>query len=106
MDFNLKFIKSENQLNKIIKKQKRDGSLVRLLFVSLWDKWSNSLVASLKKNDTSKGTLLYVIDSFTMPHSFVIYKTRKTPSLVTLGKRQGSVSVDDHLPSIHDSLGI
>ena len=106
MNYNLKFLKSENQLNKMIKQQKKEGSHIKILFTSLWDEWSSALVKKLKENNSSKGILLYVVDSFSTPHSFVIYKTKKAPCLVTLGKRPNGIIVDDYLPSIYDSFGI
>jgi|10_taG_2_1085330.scaffolds.fasta_scaffold02315_8 hypothetical protein len=102
---NLKFLKSENQLNKVIKRQKQTGSVVRILFVSLWDEWSNKLVDKLK-NKTNGNDELYVVNSFSMPHSFVIYKTQKVPCLVTLGKAYSPAVVDDYLPSVYSNLDI
>jgi len=102
---NLKFLKSENQLNKVIKHQKQTGSIVRILFVSLWDEWSNKIVDKLK-NKSDSNEELYVVNSFSMPHSFVIYKTQKVPSLVTLGKGYSPAVVDDYLPSVYNNLDI
>ena len=102
--FKLKFLKKENDLNKIIKKQKRDKSKLHILFTSLWDNHSTSLVEDLKEKygNNEVGIPLYIVDSFHMPHSFVIYNTTKLPHLVKL-KKDG-VSSEDYLPLVMQDL--
>ena len=96
------FLRTENQLNKILKTQKKTGDKVSVLFTSLWDKHSEKLVNDLQK---WKGhTPLYVVDSFTMPHAFVIFKTSKVPHLVTM--KRGTVESEDYLSMIYRSLGV
>ena len=108
MYFNIKDIKTENQLNKVIKKHKKDGGRVSILFHSEWDSFSYDLVSKLKKcNSKSGGTPLYLVNSFITPHSFVIYKTTKVPHLVTLGSGgYNSLISEDYLPTIYKSLGL
>tara|TARA_R110000796_G_scaffold223669_1_gene339925 strand:- start:488 stop:835 length:348 start_codon:yes stop_codon:yes gene_type:complete len=102
--YKLHFLKKENDLNKIIKAQKKERSRLSILFTSLWDPYSQRLVEELKKKhgENQEGSPLYVVDSFYLPHSFVIYKTTKLPHLVHLTPR-GSQS-EDYLPIIWDQL--
>ena len=108
MHFNIKNVKTENQLNKAIKKQKKDGGRVAILFYSEWDTHGLELVSKLKSlNTKSGGTPLHLVSSFATPHSFVIYKTSKTPHLVTLGGNgYNSITSEDYLPTIYKSLGV
>jgi hypothetical protein len=96
------FLRTENQLNKILKAQKKSGERVAILFTSLWDPQSIKLVAQLKKSTGSKP--LYVVDSFTMPHAFVIFKTTKLPHLVRLGRR--GMESEDYLTNVYNLLGV
>jgi|TARA_A100000172_G_scaffold75282_1_gene57984 hypothetical protein len=102
--YKLHFLKKENDLNKIIKKQRRDKSRLNILFTSLWDKHSTNLVEQLKEKyqDNETGLPLYIVDSFHMPHSYVIYNTTKLPHLVKL-KRDGLLS-EDYLPLVMEDL--
>ena len=102
--FKLHFLKKENDLNKIIKRQKRDKSRLNILFISLWDESSSALVEDLKERyqDNTEGLPLYIVDSFHMPHSFVIYNTTKLPHLVKL-KKEG-VASEDYLPLVMEDL--
>lgn len=104
--FKLNFLKKENDLNKLIKKNKRDRRNISILFISLWDEFSQALVDEIKEKyeDSEKGEPLYVVDSFYMPHSFVIYETTKVPHLVQL-RRDRQLS-EDYLPSIRKVLRI
>ena len=102
--YTLHFLKKENDLNKIIKGQKKTRARLSILFTSLWDEHSQLLVEKLKEKygDNKDGSPLFIVDSFYMPHSFVIYKTTKLPHLVHLTAR-GSQS-EDYLPIIWDQL--
>lgn len=104
--YKLEFLDKENDLNKIIKLQKKENNKIAILFISLWDKWCTTLVDKLKDKygESEEGTPLYIVDSFLMPHSFVIYETTKLPHLVHLTKK-GIVS-DDYLPRIYNILRI
>ena len=105
MMYQPRFLKKENDLNKIIKSNKRDKHPINILFVSLWDSFSSSLLEKIEDlpKDTNKPEL-FVVDSFHMPHSFVIFKTTKLPHLVTLKGRQSTS--EDYLPNIYKSLDI
>lgn len=104
--FKLHFLKKENDLNKIIKAQKTSKDTIHILFVSLWDPYSISLVEDLKKmyGEVVEGSPLYIVDSFYMPHSFVIYNTTKLPHLVKLTKNR--VTSVDYLPLVMDNLKV
>jgi len=102
------FLKTENELNKILKVQKKTKNDLGILFISLWDKNSNKLIKDISKNkrfskkDRSKP--LYIVDSFTMPHAFVIFKTTKIPHFIQFKK--GSVDSEDYLSKIYETLGL
>ena len=102
--FKLDFLKKENDLNKVIKRFKRDSYPVSILFISLWDEYCNGVVDKLKEKykDIKKGETLYIVDSFRMPHSFVIYKTTKIPHLIQL--RPDNMVSEDYLPHILKTL--
>ena len=98
---NVNFVEVETKLNKILKDQRKSKETVRILFVSLWDEWANILVDSLQ--DYEDDIPLHVVNSYTMPHSFTIFKVTKSPSLVTLLK--DSYYKEDRLPGIYNELG-
>ena len=104
--YNLTFLKKENDLNKIIKNYRRDKTSLSILFISLWDKYCTELVDRLKEEegDSSQKVPLYVVDSYNMPHSFVIFKTTVVPHLVTLGRN--FVKSQDYLPLVYEELGV
>ena len=103
---NLQFLKKENDLNKIIKQQKRERIPINILVVSLWDEKSQALVAKVeeKYKDYQGGQPLYIVDSFHMPHSFVIYNTTKLPQLVRLTKR--GIQSEDYLSMVEKTLKV
>ena len=105
-NYHLSFLRKENDLNKIIRANRREPKKFRLLFISLWDDYCTALVERLKEEEvnSSQKLPLYVVDSYNMPHSFVIYNTTKVPQLVTVDKHK--VSVEGYLPRIYTSLGI
>jgi len=102
------FLKTENELNKVLKTQKKTKEDMGILFVSLWDNFSKALLKKLRYRgggSTKVSTKsLYIVDSFTMPHAFVIFKTTKLPHLVQL--RKGSVESEDYLSKIYEALGL
>lgn len=104
--YKLSFLSKENDLNKIIKNQRKNRNNISFLFVSLWDEHCTALVDSLKEkyNEDSPGEELYVVDSFNMPHSFVVYDTTKLPHLVQV-KRDGYRS-EDYLPRVMRKLKV
>ena len=101
------FIRTENQLNKILRNQKKTKQDMAVLFVSLWDDHSKELVKRLRKmkiQDSDRRKPLYVVNSFMMPHAFVIFKTTKVPHLVQFKK--GSVESEDYLSMVYKELGL
>ena len=104
--YHLNFLNRENDLNKVIKIQKKSKKDIKILFISLWDKWSQDLVDSLKSKysteDSEDTQPVYIVDSFSMPHSFVIFNTRTVPCLVSLNKDK--VVKEDRLPLIYKEL--
>jgi hypothetical protein len=106
MNYQLKFLKKENDLNKLIKSQRKQPETFCLLFVSLWDDLSSSLIESLqeKYGSSEEGIPVYILDSFHTPHSFVIYNTTKLPHLVSHRKR--SIKKEDYLSKIYSFFGL
>jgi len=104
--FNLHFLEKENDLNKIIRNYKKNRNNLSILYISLWDNYCSDLVEKLKSKyqGNSKGEDLYIVDSFNMPHSFVIYNTTKLPHLVQLRARH-TIS-EDYLSNILSKLKI
>jgi hypothetical protein len=107
--FSLIHLEKENDLNKILKAQKRSGDQIKILYVSLWDKNCKKLLKKLSRVYASPtgeegGNPLYITNSFTMPHSFVIFKTTVVPHLVTLGRN--FVKSQDYLPLVYEELGV
>jgi len=118
------FLGTENELNKVLRRQKKTKHSIAILFTSLWDDKSSDLVEALKKDNAmanlhgSEGGIqrktlkfiggdtrpLYVTNSFLMPHAFVIFKTFKIPALVRLSR--DSVKCEDYLPKIYEELGL
>ena len=101
------FLKTENELNKVLKLQKKSRHDMGVLFVSLWDPHCETLIKKLKKRvikNTVKSKTVYVVESFTMPHAFVIFKTTKLPHLVQFKK--GVVESEDYLSKVYEALGL
>jgi hypothetical protein len=108
------FLSTENHLNKVLKRQKKAKESMAILFTSLWDEECIKLVEALKKDDAltklygsapgHNTRILYIANSFLMPHAFVIFKTFRVPALVKLIK--DSVRCEDYLPKIYEELGL
>jgi hypothetical protein len=97
------FLKTENELNKLLKSHKRSSAVLKILFVSSWDKWCCELVDRITSKAQDSGKPLYIVDSFLMPHAFVIFNTTKLPHLVTVKKDK--VRSQDYLPLVYKDLG-
>ena len=106
MAYKIIHLEKENDLNKVLKKQRKSKEQIKVLFVSLWDKWCVSLVKKLDKkySKVDKGLPVYIVNSFTMPHSYVIFKSFSLPHLVSLNK--DSVIKEDYLPNIYKTLRV
>ena len=99
------FISKENEVNRLLREQRKNKSLVRILFTSIWDQ-DNDICLDLRDKVLERegdGTL-YVLDSYNVPHSFVIFSVSKTPTLVTLNKEK--VIVEDYVSRIYSELGV
>jgi len=107
MSYKLVTLTKENDLNRELRKQKRERGELNILFVSPWDKYSTTLVKKLHKrykNSSASADPLYIVDSYNMPHSFVIFKSTVLPQLVTI-KRNRVIS-EDYLPMVYDALDL
>ena len=101
---NVVLLTKENQINKVLKEQKKERSNIKILFTSLWDPWSDRLLDSIIELPyAEKAPQIYVVDSFNMPHSFVIFKIRNTPALVSIDRDK--IAVETYLPFIYTELG-
>ena len=94
-------LKKEHSLNKVLRKQKAQNSNIKILFVSLWDSFSSSLLEKLSEAP-DRDEEIYVVDSYNMPHSFVIFKSTKLPQLVSIKGRK--VRSEDYLSRIYKDL--
>ena len=110
MIYRLKALSKENQINRVLKTQKREKSRIAILFYSEWDDISQSVISDLNRkkavydSNPEEVTNLYLVNSFQMPHSFVIFKTQKVPHLVVLdGDKVQSI---DYLPLLCKELEI
>jgi len=106
MKYSLQFLRKENDLNKILSQQKVNKQNMSILFISEWDDWCSGLIEELrnKYGEDEDGEKLYVVNSFDMPHSFVIYGSTKVPHLVRLKK--GKVKSEFYLPNIYKQLKV
>ena len=98
-------LNKENQINKVLKLQKEKKEDIKILFVSPWCDYCNNLLEDLELSLPLSGDerqSLYVVNSFQMPHSFVIFKVRKTPCLITL--KGNRVKKEDYLSMIYTEL--
>ena len=103
--FKVTFLSKENDLNKILRNQKRTKETINILFISLWDKKSDDLVSKIREKYTdSIGEDLYIVDSFNMPHSFVIFEVTKTPELVVV--RKDNTWIEGYTSRIYDYLNL
>lgn len=102
----IKYLTKENELNKLIREHKSSRVREYILFTSLWDPVSCSLVDKISKMDTNKS--INIINSFDTPHSFVIWGLTKAPSLVILESYGGDrkVSTTTHVTEIYKRLGL
>ena len=100
------YLETENQLNRVLRQQRKSRSDLGVLFVSTWDKHSMQLVERFMEacQHEEKSKPLYIVDSFTMPHAFVIYKTTKLPHLVQF--KRGSFHSEDYLSQVYKELGL
>ena len=104
-------ILKENAINKILRKQKRDRSLIYVLYHSLWDDYSQRLVEAVKEKytDIEDGVPVYLLNTFNTSHSTLIFKDRdgypisKVPCLVRV---DSSIQVEEYLPRIWRALGV
>lgn len=100
----MKIIAKENEINKLIRQQRSTGYREYILFTSLWEETSSSIMCALKKSPPKVS--LSIVNSFDAPHSFVIWGVKKTPCLVILdgrGKNKRTL-VTDHATDIYKKL--
>jgi hypothetical protein len=108
MNYNPIYLDKENDLNKILKDNKREPRNMSILFVSQWDTRCSYLCENidtkwLVEDDGEGDEPLYIVNSFDMPHSFVIFKTNRVPHLVQF--REEEIISEDYYPMILKNLG-
>ena len=101
-NFNVVRLLKENDLSKVIKTHKKSKEDFSILFVSLWDENSEKLLSKLYESSQEEAEKIYIVDSFNMPHSFVIYNTNVVPALVNVKKE--NTEVIDYLPKVYEYL--
>ena len=97
----------ENDLNRELRKQKRERGEISILFVSLWDKYSKAFMKKLEreyKHSSQGAKTLFVVDSYNMPHSFVIFNSSILPHYVNI--RRNKVTSVDYLPALYGMFGL
>jgi len=107
MKYKLIKLTKENDLNRELRKQKRERGEISILFVSNWDKYCTELLEKLEKrygNAPPNSKPLYIVDNYNMPHSFVIFKSTMLPQLVNIKKNK--VISEDYLPMVYKSLDL
>ena len=107
MSYKLVKLTKENDLNRELRKQKKEKGEMSILFVSYWDDYSKKLVEKLEKRYKSpqpNAKPLYIVDNYNMPHSFVIFKSTMLPQLVSIKKHK--VITEDHLFLVYRNLGV
>jgi len=98
---NLQTIRTENQLNKLIKSCRQANESAIFLITSPWDSKSVMIRKELEALGRESLTV-FEVDYFELPHAYCIFKTI-TPSLVRIkGKR---TEVLDNPISIRRALG-
>lgn len=98
----IQHIATENQLNKLLKTQKEKKTNIRLLFTSEWDEHCKIFLDELSYWDPEEE--IYTVSSFDTPHSFVIFKVKKCPTLVHLDG--DNIYVESYLPMIYSHFGL
>ena len=107
MKYKLIRLNKENDLNRELRKQKKERGELSLLFVSPWDKYCNALMKKLERRcsgSSHSADPLYIVDSYNMPHSFVIFKSTVLPQLVKIKRHK--VHSEDYLPWVYEELGL
>lgn len=104
--FKLNFVKRENDLNRLIKGQKRDRDDLILLYISLWDTPCTAMMSKLIDTyaHVLEGRVVNIVDSFSLPHSFVIHQVTTAPTLVYVTSK--STRKYTYIPEIWDFLGL
>ena len=100
------FVSKENDVNKILRDQRRNKTKIKILLTSIWER-QNDICLDLREKLAEKEdnkVPLFVLDSYSVPHSFVIFKVTKVPTLVTLNREK--IFVQDYVPTIYKELGI
>lgn len=103
MNYKIVKLTKENDLNRELRKQKREKGEISILFVSLWDKYCKTFMRKLERDNkysSDSARTLFVVDSYNMPHSFVIFNSSMLPHYVNI--RRNKVTSIDYLPAIYD----
>jgi hypothetical protein len=107
MSYRLVKLTKENDLNRELRKQKREKGELHILFISPWDKYCKALMEKLERRyvrSNATATPLYIVDSYHMPHSFVIFRSTVLPQLVKIRKHK--VHSEDYLPMVYEALDL
>jgi hypothetical protein len=99
----LKKLKTENQLNKILRQCRQTKEATMFLVTSPWDTQGDKIFKEMDEAFEESLIDFYEIDYFELPHAYCIFKA-PTPSLVLVeGKK---TQVFDNPMSIRAELGL
>jgi len=107
MNYKLIKLTKENDLNRELRKQKREKGDIAILFISLWDRYCTTIIEKLERRYSNPGPnakTLFIVDSYNMPHSFVIFNSTMLPQLVNI--KRNKVTKQDHLSMVYKELGV
>src|SRR5210317_1596089 len=92
------FVSDDKELNDILRSRK--GTNFSVLYVSLWDQWSEKIVQAALDGEAALKTALYIVDSWDIPQSFATFNISSAPALVHF--RKGEVLVDVEYPKVYE----
>ncbi len=111
--FDVITLERENDLNKTIRSHRQAKEPFGVLYYSLWDEYSLELVREVYNKNCGAfddDIKLYLVDTFNMPHSTIIFKDNKgdniskLPALVIVDDM--GIQVVDYLPHIYENLAL
>lgn len=102
----LEYLTKENEINKVLRNQRKTREKIRILFHSpYWDAFSSYVKTNLEKSENAQsGDKIYMLDTFDMPHSYSIFNITNCPSFVVIDSE--GVSVIDYPKFILQNLGL
>ena len=95
----LTLLKTEQELNEVLKDRKRKNFSV--LYYSTWCGWCDKILACAEEWQTHDGNeTVYMVNSWDLPESFASFSITSAPSLVHLMNKK--IRVDIEYPKIYN----